>query len=124
MNHEVPNFQAHTFLNTEGNHFYSRSMHSLDDELKFSYSKYIYDQLKSFKSKIRNVFEIGSGDGNILSSLSELFDSSGYGVDPSSIAVATGNAQFNNVELQVEIPVNFSQPIIQWIWFTLVFVFT
>ena len=117
MNHEVPNFQAHTFLNTEGNHFYSRSMHSIDNELKFSYSKYIFDQLKPFESEIRNIFEIGCGDGNICSMLSELFHSSGYGVDPSSIAVATGNAQFNNIELPVGIsselfPANHSMDLV------------
>lgn len=58
-----------------------------------------------FRSKVQNILEIGCGSGEKLAKLTEYFEASGFGLDPSQMAInkAKDVAQYNNSKLNFEV---------------------
>ena len=107
MGEEIPNgqpsknHQSQTFLDGEGDQWFERNKAALRD----TPSKFENDTLKrvlqNHKSKLAKILEIGCSNGVKLNDLCEYFNSSGFGIDPSPLAVDDGNKRFSKLRLSV-----------------------
>jgi ubiquinone/menaquinone biosynthesis C-methylase UbiE len=84
--------QESAFLNGEANNWFNRNrdgLRSPDDSVGVNS---ITSMLVPFKDEISRMLEIGCSDGSKLRSLCKNLDATGFGIDPSSDAIAAGKA--------------------------------
>ena len=80
--------QSATFLEGEGDAWFSRNQQQLESSDTPSIDvDFICESLKPFRGSIQNILEIGCGSGKKLSQLTSHFKASGYGLDPSLMAI-------------------------------------
>lgn len=98
--------QSETFLQSEGDAWYSRNREKLDSSKAETFEiNFISDSLVPFQSSISNILEIGCGSGEKLAKLAENFKASGFGLDPSQMAInkATELTKHHNSKLNFEV---------------------
>jgi len=89
--------QKETFLNSEGDQWYSRNQNSLNNTL----SDPIVKTLLNIELAPIRVLEIGCSNGMRLNLIEKTFKSECYGIDPSQIAIDQGTRQYDNIKLSV-----------------------
>lgn len=83
-----PVSQSEIFLNGEGDAWFHHNQDKIEardgatKELTF-----IFDTLNDFSGEVNKILEIGCGSGTKLRKLSDYFNASGSGIDPSKIAI-------------------------------------
>ena len=87
---EKPQFekQSDTFLATEGDAWFLRNREHLESSnIGCIDVDFICKSLFPFQERITNILEIGCASGKKISSLVEYFKATGFGLDPSQIAI-------------------------------------
>ncbi len=80
--------QSATFLESEGDAWFSRNQEQVESLNAQSVEvDFICDSLKPFISSLQNILEIGCGSGKKLAKLAQYFEASGFGIDPSQMAI-------------------------------------
>ncbi len=98
--------QSNVFLESEGDGWFERNNSAVSSKTHFYETETIKRVLEAFKDRIKNICEIGSGNGAKLNDLCDYFNATGYGVDPSTIAVNNGNETYKNIRLSVSTATN------------------
>lgn len=93
--------QSDVFLEGEGDRWFERNKAALGDNTNFYDTETIKRVLQHFIGSINSICEIGSGNGAKLNDLCNFFDSFGFGIDPSLMAVNDGNKTYKNINLKV-----------------------
>jgi len=82
--------QSDFFLDGEGDAWHIRNQNqAVSTNGRSKDIDFICQTLESSREGIQNILEVGCGSGQKLSALSNYFDASGSGVDPSTIAIET-----------------------------------
>ena len=80
--------QSATFLEGEGDAWFSRNQQQLEYSDTPSIDvDFICESLKPFRGSVQNILEIGCGSAKKLSQLTSHFEASGFGLDPSLMAI-------------------------------------
>ena len=93
--------QSALFIEGEGDNWYQRNKASLQSNSEYFEVETVKRVLKSFNGRINSILEIGSCSGIKLNDLCKFFNATGYGIDPSIIAVKEGNKLYENIKLIV-----------------------
>lgn len=88
--------QTSLFELNEGNAWFRRNRHSLQQFDSSFEVETIKDVLGAFRADINGILEIGCGDGRKVESMAAFFQADGTGIDPSSEAVAAGNERLRD----------------------------
>ena len=102
--------QSDVFLESEGDGWFERNKVAVNSKTHFYETETIKRVLQSYKDNIREICEIGSGNGAKLNDLCEFFNARGYGIDPSINAVNAGNETYkkiSSVRLTYEFPCQY-----------------
>lgn len=89
--------QKDIFIKQEGDSWYERNKHGyihkkIQDDL-------VFKALQQVNCNPKRILEIGCANGWRVSALSEHFNASGYGIDPSLVAILDGLTTYPNVQL-------------------------
>ena len=98
--------QSEGFLEGEGDAWFSRNYEQLESiEARTFEIDFICDSLAPFRNKVQNILEIGCASGKKVAQLAEYFEASGFGLDPSQMAInrATELTMHNNSNLNFEV---------------------
>jgi ubiquinone/menaquinone biosynthesis C-methylase UbiE len=94
--------QSQIFQNSEGNAWYIRNPKSNQIAGNEQVLDFIYSTLDPFRDQVSTILEIGCGGGAKLEALSKHFQASGFGIDPSAVAIkdatkrcSTGGSSLN-----------------------------
>ena len=79
--------QSQIFENSEGNAWYTRNPKSNQITGNEQELDFIYSTLDPFRDQLSSILEIGCGGGAKLEALSKHFQASGFGIDPSVVAI-------------------------------------
>ena len=94
--------QSEIFLSAEGDAWFLRNRDHLEStKINNIDVDFICNSLFPFKGGITNILEIGCGSGTKIANLAEFFNASGFGLDPSHMAIdsAKESAKDNRPEL-------------------------
>jgi ubiquinone/menaquinone biosynthesis C-methylase UbiE len=97
----VREIQARAFLESEGDSWFERNKSAINSKISFYETETIKRVLLNFRSSIKNILEVGCGNGAKLNHLCDYFDATGYGVDPSRLAVEDGSEAYKHLSLSV-----------------------
>ena len=98
--------QKYIFSQSEGDAWFKRNidgLQAIEQSAQSEDVRYLCDTLAPFRESIKWVLEIGCSNGIKLEAICHRFDAVGVGIDPSPMAVSSGNARkkLANVTLQV-----------------------
>lgn len=88
------------FLNGESDNWLDRNSRNHNLDRLNNISDKILECLKSFKSDINEILEIGAGGGDLLNILSKNLEANAYGVEPSPKAVKFIEKKFPDIKMQ------------------------
>ena len=88
--------QSNIFIQGEGDSYFERNKHQLVGSVDEDIICRITTSLSAFKKDINSIFEVGCSSGLKLQKLCQYFGASGFGIDPSSLAIEAGNKVFND----------------------------
>ena len=97
--------QSSKFLQGEGDGWYARNQEVIESQSKFEDVHETYRILAHHKESINQILEIGCSSGLKLQTLCELFEASGFGVDPSEEAIRRGNQRLQELRVDIDLQV-------------------
>ncbi len=93
--------QSKIFLENEGDSWFERNKTAVERTSRYYETETIKRVLQHCQGSINNILEIGCSNGAKLLDLCDFFNATGYGVDPSTAAVESGNKQHKDLQLSV-----------------------
>lgn len=103
----APEDESNVFLRSEGDAFFIRNGNAEkppdDIGQDSAVVGFILGVLKNYLPQIQKVLEVGSSDGRTLEALCDCLGAEGVGIDPSALAVATGNERLQKARKPVEL---------------------
>ena len=92
------NSQSMVFRDGEGDKWYLRNIEALDRREAPLAQNFLFDTLAHKKSDINSILEVGCSAGHNLVFMCNLFEASGFGIDPSQMAIRDAIARGKNAE--------------------------
>lgn len=102
--------QSKIFLESEGDSWFERNKAVVDGKSSFYETDTIKRVLAHCRGGIKDILEIGCGNGAKLDDLCNFFTASGAGVDPSPAAIKDGTKAHKQLSLSVGTAENLSFP--------------
>ncbi len=100
--------QSQIFLSSEADHWYLRNKEKLEVIKQSIATDILLKTCKPYSDQIKNVLEIGCASAQKLEIITREFEATGYGIDPSELAINDARSRFSAMGLNATFSVGVS----------------